>query len=160
MMYPNTAGITEPYVAGIIDGEGCIGLYKNKDSRVQGSWNIIKRVVIANTDKTLIKDLKGVVAGSAISCSLRSSNGHKPLYHLVLQDGQLICNLLKPILPYLRIKKEQAKLMIEFCESRMYHMEEARIHKKRYKKEYTQREFEIFEKFKTLNSKKGVRKET
>lgn len=87
------------YLAGIIDGEGCIGF-----TRIRGQ--LVPRVTVTNTDRTLIEDLKHHFGGH-ISYRKPYKPGWKPSMHWILQNSKSV-QLLDKVYKYLRIKKNQA----------------------------------------------------
>ena len=87
------------YLAGIIDGEGCIGF-----TRVRGQ--LIPRITVTNTDRCLIEDLKHYFGGHIIYRKAHQS-GWKPSMHWTLQNSNAV-KLLDKVYKYLRIKKNQA----------------------------------------------------
>jgi len=87
------------YVAGLVDGEGCLGLTKCGKS-------IAPRIVITNTNKQIIYDLKEAFGGH-ILYRPASKQGWKCPCHWVIQNSSAI-EFLEKIYKYLRIKKDQA----------------------------------------------------
>jgi len=106
------------YVAGIIDGEGAIlinqkgGLDRNGKPRRGVACNL----VIGNTNEWLIRWLSFSFGGGVYS-SHRNHLKWKTQYFW-RPNGRLTLDILKVVLPYLRIKKPQAELAIQFLERR------------------------------------------
>ncbi len=92
------------YIAGFFDGEGSIFISKSKKQ-------YFLTVSISNTNLPVLESIRAM--GGNISKSPDNRENHSQLFRL-----RLYCNeakkFLEKILPYLRIKKEQAKLAIEF----------------------------------------------
>lgn len=85
------------YLAGVMDGEGCIGVYR--DSR-NGNYYLQVCVAQTNTkDLTMLRDM----FGGRLNKNLLRWNAHK---------GE---NILRKVFPYLRWKKNEAELAIAFC---------------------------------------------
>lgn len=114
-----TQGEDFAYLAGLFDGEGCVSLVRVKDERAyrefwsnfeSDTYTPVLKVVLASTTRSIVYYLKELFGGS-ISC--RSSNGtnRKPLYSWCIVSSAAI-DFLNSILPYLRIKKEQALIGI------------------------------------------------
>lgn len=101
------------YYAGYVDGEGCITLSKNKGSNKWHTTPIFYylEVMVANTHPETLFDLKRDFGGSIYGDRRRSPN--KTVYR-----WRIICSkaliFLETILPYLRQKRKQAELMIEY----------------------------------------------
>lgn len=93
------------YLAGIIDGEGTIyiGFDKTRGYHL--------RFYVVNTDKRLIDWLKTTFGGSVYSRkSLKNPNWRRK-YEWINVNPE---DMLPEILPFLKIKKEQAMLAIKF----------------------------------------------
>ena len=94
------------YLAGVIDGEGTIGIYHNKK---RNEYRL--KVYVVNTDERLIRWLQDNFGGYVYS-RVSVKNPHwKRKYEWHLLDDEL---LLEKILKYLVVKQENAKLGIEF----------------------------------------------
>jgi hypothetical protein len=103
-----------PYLAGIVDGEGCICLYGAK--RADCKYHCTLQVVVYNTSTVLMKWLVKHVGGKYYT---RTANGYgnkpgKIQYVWHPSGAKNRENFLLGILPYLVIKKEQAKVALEF----------------------------------------------
>jgi len=94
------------YLAGIIDGEGTIGIYYHKG---RNSYRV--KIYVVNTYKPLI-DWLGSVFGGFVYQRTHKTWKTKYEWHL----GEDAMDLLKSLIPYLKIKKEQALTAIEFRE--------------------------------------------
>lgn len=92
------------YVAGFLDGEGSILLYKRNPTAL--------RVCFANTNLDVLDWLR-TTCGAGHITSHRGTDKHKA-GHLYLLNSDPACYLLEQIRPYLRIKATQADLAIEF----------------------------------------------
>lgn len=107
--------IARAYLAGIIDGEGCIGiehLRANNKSRKKDYY--LCRLTVINTDEELMKKLIFYFKGSY---SMRKKiEGRKPCFAWrVFGDNQKMA--LQELYPYLYIKKPQAKLVLEYIDT-------------------------------------------
>jgi len=110
----NLSQLETAYLAGIVDGEGCVSIMKAKPrNRSQNPCHIL-RITIANTNKDLIDWLVIKMGG----CSRKSSRANYPSHwkdswqwHI---EGFKALELLCLVEPYLIIKKAQANIGIEF----------------------------------------------
>lgn len=103
------------YVAGIIDGEGCISLnFQNKNNSV-----FAIRVQVGNTNEWLLQWLKFAFGGRTVLVNDKRMEirGWKPLYRWYLRNAEAL-DFLKLIYPYLRIKRTQAEIAIKVLEMR------------------------------------------
>jgi len=96
------------YVAGFVDGEGCISLTlkRNKDY-----FTVHVKIIIANTNFAIIKLLKEKFGGY-IGHQKGVAN-KRTVYNLQLSYNRAIV-FLEKIYPYLIIKRKQAELAFEF----------------------------------------------
>lgn len=100
------------YLAGIIDGEGCIGmehLAPRGKSRKKDYY--LTRLTVINTSKMLMDLLVGTFKGQYDT--RKKIEGRKICYrwHVFGKDQE---NALIALMPYLRIKKQQAELVMEY----------------------------------------------
>lgn len=99
------------YFAGFFDGEGCISIARQK--KVWGNKNQAYfhrlRINLAQKDPSVLKQLYEIVGGS-----LHCSNGIWKWY----ADDASAVQFLESITPFLRIKKTQAELALEFSKTK------------------------------------------
>ena len=134
------------YLAGIIDGEGYIGLCLAKDKRFKKKPNLRPVVTISNTNLELLNWINNTFKYGSFSFSLREDSRQnsrcKTRYRLECASRLNSLKILKAIFPHLKIKKSQANLVIEFLEKHEYG-------------KYTEQEWEIYWKLRKIN-KRGV----
>ncbi len=94
------------YIAGFLDGEGSIILYRRETS-------ISMRVVFSNTKINALEWIKKSIGVGVIITHRHENPRHSDSSHLQLQ-ADAAESLLSQILPYLIIKKEQAEIAIDF----------------------------------------------
>ncbi len=99
------------YTAGIIDGEGCIGIQKTTYA------NAIY-VAVVNTNEWLIRWLRFCYGGNIRIEKSRGPN-NKPQFRWAIHTKQA-GEFLKLVSPYLRLKRPQAELALSF-QSRRKH---------------------------------------
>ncbi len=100
------------YVAGIVDGEGCIGIQSFKSKGHRGGLRYEMYVAVSNTNEWLIQWLKFSFGGSFCLLS-RSGLNNKDCWSWRIQTRQA-ANFLRLIQPYLRLKAPQAELALSF----------------------------------------------
>lgn len=105
-----------PYLAGLIDGEGCVSVDRTSGRRNRPGFYYWAQVRVAMTDKRPLY-LLGSLYGGSISSTDRSAHGHKRLYTWTLGGGK-VTPLLKDIEPYCIVKKAQVAMALEFLETR------------------------------------------
>jgi hypothetical protein len=96
------------YVAGIIDGEGCIMITKHQH---HDRFEYQMYVDVSNTSLRIVNKIKGLFGGSIYS---RERSGTNFRIHQWKLCGNKACEMLKKIKPFLQEKKEQADLAIQF----------------------------------------------
>ena len=97
------------YLAGFFDGEGSIGLYWNKAQKIY-----VPIIQVSNTNKTIIKELQDKFGGYVNSRQRKAS--YKLIWDWNIRDGKKrIPYFIETMTPYLRQKKEEAKTLMEFC---------------------------------------------
>ena len=106
------------YLAAFIDGEGSISLNQchRGESRTK---SYVLRLRITNTDRSVLEWIAATVGHGAIIVKKRckAKNGMtRPAWEWYLANKRASA-LLQEILPYMKIKRKQAELGIEYCES-------------------------------------------
>lgn len=161
-----SANIKIAWLAGIIDGEGNLGIEKHNVVRLgkKGQRYCIyaARIIVTNTDDSIIKEVLSIYkkVGITFYCRKRkrlySSDGYKrkPCWDLQvhrLKEVLLLSNLIRPFL----ISKRKVKivnLLIDFCQHRL--KERSRVSRNGLAG-YSDYEKRIYEKIILLN-KKGI----
>ena len=102
------------YVAGIVDGEGCIGLNINKIGE-RGSYRI--KISVSNTNEWLCQWLY-LSFGGCVSKSQKAGNRKLQWQWFISGNKALSC--LNTIYPYLHIKRAQAEIAIKYQSNRCH----------------------------------------
>jgi len=105
------------WLAGVIDGEGSIGLY---DYGKEGRRVCIQ---LSNTDKDFVNEVRRIIGcGSQVNRSKwhKSHKGRKQMYLYCLKGSNRCYWTLKQILPYLIIKKGKAVNIIKELEEKPF----------------------------------------
>lgn len=146
--------IDAAYIAGFVDGEGCLSVYRKKPDKP--TWSEGYQIYLGisqNSDEVLywIQDKLGGLG--SIHTQKRYSDKHKEGHVLVARGAISVMKIVKEIEPYLIVKKEQAKLMIEFCEhvTKMTADKRRKYRGKNIPPEEIEWRRRYFEKFKKLN---------
>ncbi len=103
------------YIAGFVDGEGCISISKSS-SRGSRNTTYGPNVDITNTNKEILLTIQKILRLGSLESQKRYSSKHKPAWNLDFKAGEAK-QLLLLIRPYLRLKKRQADLLLEFLET-------------------------------------------
>jgi hypothetical protein len=99
------------YLAGIIDADGCIGGAALQDKRPGRGPGVMFTVFISMADREAV-ELACALYGGHIRTTKDPRPNRKPM-HTWQAYGGIGARFLQDILPYLRVKKEQAKVFIE-----------------------------------------------
>ncbi len=128
------------YLAGVIDCDGSITIWKKKNNQSNGvEYLLYPEMKISNSNRKLIDFFKMKFPFSKVT----KDNRHECYYLSVV--GTRMFPILNEIRNYLVAKQEQCDLIIEFITSRLNR-------DKRYAK-YSSREIEIVENVQKLNKK-------
>lgn len=98
------------YLAGIIDGEGCIAIGAGKR---ETCINYNALVLVQNTSKVLIDWLQDNFGGQ-VYLSKKETERTKAAWMWRITRKRDIEILLLAVLPYLIVKREQAKILLNF----------------------------------------------
>lgn len=117
-------GELNAYAAGLIDGEGCITISKKQTYFKRKSDGVIKNSSISYTlfvnvttiDPIIPNYLYGLYGGS-VNYVYRNRNNTQDTYIRWVIASNKARDMLKDIVPFLRLKKPQALLAIEFQQS-------------------------------------------
>lgn len=137
------------WLAGFMDGDGWFGLYKNKKSK-SGSWNYVPVMGIQNTNKEIIDEIGSWFDCGSFATRIYKSPGwenRRNSFKYVNQDSIEILEIISLMIPYLKVKRERAELLLEYLEKRVKWMKEGRKRTEKEKKE----SIEYYEKMRKLN---------
>ena len=103
------------YLAGMIDGEGCINYYKSKSKSSKIGYTFVARLFITNTNLECLLYLQRLFGFGALRERTKQAR-RKKSWNLDFAPRETRV-ILEAVQPYLIIKKQQAQLMIEFLKS-------------------------------------------
>jgi hypothetical protein len=130
--------IEKAWLAGFVDGEGTIAL------NIREGHGLVPKFQIANTDKDVLLTIKEMLYCGGVSPSKRSDTTKRECWTFSSQTMDDIEYILDLILPYLRVKKTQAEILLIFLDEHIWRAKTTEI------------EMEMFWKLRELN-KKGRR---
>jgi hypothetical protein len=107
---------TLAYIAGLFDGEGSIVIGCSPGRTKQANPSYWLQVSITNTDRELIDWLHSTLGGHIADGSHNPSRGKQRPCWAWRATSRQAQSFLQKILPYLRTKKSQALIAIEFQE--------------------------------------------
>lgn len=101
------------YVAGIVDGEGCISIFRSRKQAKSGRYQWLTHqlvLTVANLDINLLNSLREAYGGGLHGVRY-------PDPHQWSVTGEAAEEVIRLIKPWLIVKAEQAKLALEFQEA-------------------------------------------
>jgi len=105
------------YLAGVIDGEGCIGIRKTKAGS-SGSFKSTRYsaiMTVGNTSRLMIEQL---IAAFGVGCvTYRYPTKTKRACYLWSTSSLGAQHVLRLVRPYLIVKREQAAVLLEFVDN-------------------------------------------
>ena len=111
-----TAETALAYLAGIIDGEGYIGI-KRTTRRDARSPIYHERIQVRMTDEAAIQFLAATLGGNYYREQPHANDG-RPLYCWQASDA-LACRILERVMPYLIVKRDQAENVLRLRASKL-----------------------------------------
>jgi hypothetical protein len=102
------------YIAGIVDGEGCISIHRRSDRCYKQGYSFYATLRVSNTNKPLLDWLKRVTGLGAVVENKVVGN-RRPQWEWKVHSQQAGL-LLKELYSFLRVKKKQARLVLQFVE--------------------------------------------
>ena len=104
------------YIAGLIDGEGCIHAttvkYAGRASAIQ--------VTITTTYKPVLEFVQSIFGGKIYNNQTRDKPFWKPIYRWTIY-GEKAIPVLQSVKPFLIIKRGQAEIALRILASRRFH---------------------------------------
>lgn len=113
--------IERSYVAGFFDGEGCLSFHiVSKNIRNFGERNhcFSPICLLTNNSKEILIYIQSFFGGK-IYKKVRKSKNHNIGWQLAFTSRRDVYNFLKEIVPFLKVKKYQAEIMLVYLESRI-----------------------------------------
>ena len=104
----------DAYLAGILDGEGCVMISRKKSKRSRGGYAFALVVTVTNTCRPLLDHLCAVTGFGNIAPHSDSRPNMKQAWIWSLWSNQAKSVLCR-VLPFLVVKKLQAELAIKFA---------------------------------------------
>ncbi|MBU1173461.1 MAG: hypothetical protein KKD44_28170 [Proteobacteria bacterium] len=111
--------IEKAYIAGLVDGEACIGIYEKK--KKDGTSNQTAQFIISMSDKEVIEWIAMKLGLKVYHIRLSKKNpNHKDQYRIDTCRTDLIRRLLLDLKPYLKIKYKDANKALDFIQLYKY----------------------------------------
>ena len=114
--YENISEVDKSYLAGIIDGEGCIRIGKNIINPDHPLYTSC--VEVTQVSKSFLEDLQTLWAGAGSIHQHAHAKGNQSDSYRWTISGKKSQDVLEAVLPYLRLKGNQAEGAIELERSK------------------------------------------
>jgi hypothetical protein len=136
------------YLAGIIDGEGCIYIGYGKHGKYGSGYQWLSVMQVTNCEENLIIWLENTFGGVKAKHSRWTSKKafYRPIYQWNV-TGKMLDYLLPLIHPYLVIKKKHCEIMMQ------YRLTSKNLGSKRLPQEVHEKRFELLKQIRQLNSR-------
>ncbi len=105
-----TSEVDVAYVAGLIDGDGCIRF----QSRKRGRKRRPPEIVVSNSCKVVVEWLQKRFGGRIYVDNRR---GRRVSYSWRLYRKEEVRRLLRMVLPFLKVRRRQAELVLYYLEN-------------------------------------------
>lgn len=99
------------YIAGMVDGEGSLGIYKKEPPGRNVSYAVAFN--ITNTNMEVLRWIKDKLGAGKIDPRPGRKKQHKPVHQLIFETEEITPILLR-IKNHLIVKIEQAELVLQF----------------------------------------------
>lgn len=96
------------WLAGLVEGEGCLGLYRGR-----GRFKLKPSFIITNTSLELLKVAQSITGGQIYKRTKAVKKGWNQAYNFFVPRAEML-KILQHLLPFLLTKKDRAKLLIEY----------------------------------------------
>lgn len=106
--------LSRAYLAGLVDGEGSIGIYRRKAetlTREVAFTPVFKIGMTGDIAKEIILQMRDKYGGDFWTRAY--DHGYKPCHMLAIK-GKKILKLLEDVYPHLLVKREQARIILEY----------------------------------------------
>lgn len=109
--------VERAWLAGVIDGEGSVGLYN------YGSQGRRAQISMGNTVPAFVARMREIIGCGSSVMRINfgpKHHGRKPMYLYTLKGSARCYKILRQILPYLIIKRDKASSIIAELESKPF----------------------------------------
>jgi hypothetical protein len=112
-MFKKMSETEKAYLAGFVDGEGCICITKHYNKKRTRSPIYHLDLSISSTNLEIVEYIANMTGAGSIHIGVKENEDHRAGYIWVVGCNKAI-DVLNEIYPYLRIKKTQAEIAFLF----------------------------------------------
>ena len=103
------------YCSGFVDGEGCIHIAKQlQRGRPRPTYRA--RLSIAQGNLEVLEYVAAVLGEPSYLGRVRRTEQHNRQQYVLVYDGRHACAVLEKLLPYLRVKAPEARVLLRYFE--------------------------------------------
>lgn len=111
-----------PYVAGLIDGDGCFNMHFRASKRSKFG-RYAPQVMLINTNKEIIRrfcsTLKNSNIGFNVSFRTAGKTTNRRRWDIIISGIKRCEKICEKLYPHLETKKEQCNLLLQYCKHRL-----------------------------------------
>ena len=107
--------IDNAWLAGYIDGDGCISVRR---FRRNNSYQYMIQVDVSGTNYSLLSEIQKTWGGWL--CENKRPKGNRAFQYRVVWGNNKALSILKQVFPFLRLKRDEAALAIDFQKNRLH----------------------------------------
>jgi len=101
------------YLAGLIDGDGYIGILRRRAPRLRVGYAYQAHVEVSSVFEEFLRGIQEMVGSGCWKRMQRGYKSHRPVYHVTFTPNTVRW-LLPLLIPHLRLKKAQAIMVLEY----------------------------------------------
>jgi hypothetical protein len=113
--------ISPQYLAGLIDGEGYLGLLPSRANGLKHqSFEPVVKIGMTDDAFAVLETIRAVYNGTT-ETRAKKTKGNRTAYTITFKGKSRVKRLVSDVYPYLHVKKLQASLLLQFCDLPMTH---------------------------------------
>jgi len=105
------------YLAGLMDGEGCLMIQRQRKHGPSPHWCYSPEVRLVLSHKETMEWVAKKI-DRELKAWVPKSDKHKLCYRLSISDSVGVAYLIEQLLPFLIVKRDAAAALLDFCRSR------------------------------------------
>lgn len=151
--YDTNMLVSKEYIAGFIDGEGCLGITRKNTPQCKYGYRFVPYIKVAQVEKhSYILDIFKERYGGHIAKTRKHGGNQNNSVMWELKNNAVVKRMVEDLIDFLVIKKPQAKVLLEFTSIRKGVNGNSNEHKKIRREIYYEKET-LYEEIKQLNQR-------
>lgn len=99
------------YLAGLFDGEGCVGYYNSNPDR-EGTPYCCAQLIITMTDESVVRWVQRTLGCGHVSIAVKNDQVRRTAYQWQVSKKAQVRQVLSVIRPYLKVKAAQVDVLL------------------------------------------------